>query len=78
METPSMRWLHISDATHRAIVDAAIFPFHETGRRQTDGSWLIPVSDEVAERIDQLRLPGESDDDVLARSIREHRGDKPN
>ncbi len=47
-----MKWLHVSETTHRALADAAIYPWHETGRRQENGSWLIPVDDEVAERLD--------------------------
>ena len=72
-----MKWLHVSETTHRALADAAIYPWHETGQRQADGSWLIPVGDEVAERLDEIRLDGESDDDVIMRLIRRHRGDKP-
>jgi hypothetical protein len=73
-----MKWLHVSETTHRAIAEAAIYPYHETGRRQADGSWLIPMGDEVFERLDEERLYGESDDDLIMRIIREHRGDKPN
>jgi hypothetical protein len=72
-----MKWLHVSETAHRALADAAIYPWYETGRRQEDGSWLIPVDDEVAERLDEVRLDGESDDDLIMRMIREHRGDKP-
>lgn len=36
-----------------------------------DGSFTIPISDDVAARIDKLRRPGESDNDVLTRVIRE-------
>ncbi len=72
-----MKWLHISETTHRALAEAAIYPWQETGRRQAGGSWLIPVGDEVAERLDEIRLDGESDDDLIMRIIRDHRGDKP-
>ena len=65
-----MKWIRISEAIHRAIAESAI-------RRQPDGSWLVPVSDEVADRLDEVRLAGESDDDLIMRMIREHRGDKP-
>lgn len=72
-----MKWIRISDTTHRALAEAAIFPWRETGRRQADGSWLVPVGDEVADRLDEVRLAGESDDDLIMRMIRERRGDKP-
>jgi hypothetical protein len=72
-----MKWIHVSETTHRALADAAIYPWRETGRRQADGSWLIPMGDEVFERLDEERLYGESDDDLIMRIIRDHRGDKP-
>jgi hypothetical protein len=73
-----MKWIHVSDTTHRALAETAIYPWRETGRRQADGSWLIPVGEEVAERLYAVRLDRESDDDLIMRMIREHRGDKPN
>jgi hypothetical protein len=72
-----MKWIHVSEITHRALAESAIYPWQETGRRQEDGSWLIPVGEEVAERLDEERLAGESDDDLIMRLIRRHRGDKP-
>lgn len=72
-----MKWVRISDATRRAIADATIHPFRQTGRRQPDGSWLVPIDDDNAERLARHRLPGESDDDVIIRAIRAMRGDKP-
>ena len=72
-----MKWIHVSETTHRALAEAAIYPWQETGRRQEDGSWLMPVGKEVAERLNAVRLDRESDDDLIMRMIREHRGDKP-
>jgi hypothetical protein len=56
------------------VAEMAILPFRSTGTRQPDGTWLVPVDEEVALRLDQERLPGESDDDVVARLIRAARG----
>ena len=72
-----MKHLRISDASYRMIAEAAILPFHAAGERQPDGSWLVPVEDDTFERLQQHRLPGERDDDIIQRIIRRHRGQKP-
>jgi hypothetical protein len=77
MMEPLVRTIRISDHTHRSIVDLAIYPFRETGVRQPDGDWLIPVSDETWERLEQHRQTGESDDDLLSRLLREQQGRRP-
>ena len=60
MRGAPMKTVRISDATNRAIIDAAIYPFHSTATRLPDGNWLVPVDDEVYQRIEDNRLPGES------------------
>ena len=72
-----MKVIRVSDATWRMIAEMAILPFGSTATRQPDGTWLVPVQDDTWERLEQHRLPGESDDDVLARVLRAARGDKP-
>jgi hypothetical protein len=61
-----------------AIRRAAIYDFQQTGRRQADGTWLVEVSEAVAERIAEVAHSGESIDDTIQRIIRQHRGDRPN
>jgi predicted CopG family antitoxin len=64
-----MKTIKISDATYRALAGKAILPFCSTGTRQADGSWLVPVEDGTYERLEQMRLHGESDDDLIQRII---------
>jgi len=72
-----MKTIKVSDATYRAIADAAILPFRSTGNRLPDGDWLIPVEDETYERLREKRLPGETVDDTIQRMIHVHFG-RPN
>jgi hypothetical protein len=72
-----MKTLKVSDATYRAIADAAILPFRSTGTRDANGNWLVPISDDTWERIREHQLPGESDDDTVMRVIHCYRGRKP-
>ena len=69
-----MKTIILSDATYRALADLAILPFLSTGKRQPDGSWLVPIEDETYERIQNARLAGETDDDTLQRLIHAYRG----
>jgi hypothetical protein len=34
-----------------------------------DGDWLVPVEDDIYERIQDARLPGETDDDTVQRML---------
>lgn len=77
-ESPATRTITVSDATYRAIAEEAILPFRSTATRQQDGSWLVPIADDTWERLQQHRLPGETDDDVVMRLISQYRGHKPN
>jgi len=43
--------IRITDETMQVIRGAAIHDFHQTGRRQADGTWLIEISDDVAKRV---------------------------
>ena len=73
-----MKTIRVSNDTLHAIADLAILPFRSNATRQDDGTWLIPVEDEVWQRIEDKRLPDESYDDTLMRIIREYRDLKPN
>lgn len=62
----------LGNATCRAaIAGEAILPFRQAGTRQPDGSWLVPVSDDVREMLRQVRLAGETGDDAILRLPRE-------
>ena len=72
-----MLTIRLSDATYRDLADLAILPFANTGVRQPDGAWLVPLDDETLEHLQQHRLPGETNDDLVSRLIRFHRGQRP-
>jgi hypothetical protein len=72
---PSIR---ITEETMAAIRRAAIYDFHQTGRRQPDGTWLVEIGDEVAARLEDAAHPGETADDTIERIIRQQRGDRSN
>jgi hypothetical protein len=52
------------------------FRFACTARELKDGSRNVPIDDEVAMTIATERLPGESDDDVVSRLVRNAIGRK--
>lgn len=64
-----MKTIKVSETTYRAIAEAATLPFRSTGKRLPDGNWLVPLEDDTFERIQDLRLSGETDDDALQRLI---------
>lgn len=73
-----MKTITVTDHTYRAIAELAILPFHSTATRMADGNWQVPVSEETWDRLQESRLPGESDDDTVMRVIRHYRHQKPN
>ena len=73
-----MPTIRITEETMAAIRRAAIYDFHQTGRRQADGTWLVETGDEVAARLDETAHPGETADDTIQRIIRQQSGDRPN
>lgn len=75
-----MKTIRVSDATYIAIAAAATSPFHfhSTGKRQADGTWLMPVSDKTYKRLQSHRLPGEKFDDTVLRALRAYLGQKDN
>jgi hypothetical protein len=72
-----MKLIRVSDTTYRMVAELAILPFRSTGTRQPDGTWLVPIGEDVWGHLEAHRLPGESDDDVVTRLIRAARGQKP-
>lgn len=73
-----MRILIISEESHRLILDQArtLVPARSDATLRSDGRWDVPVDDEVAAAIDHARLPGESDDDVVSRLVRDAIGQR--
>jgi hypothetical protein len=55
----------------------ATFRFACIATKVDDVGWTVPVDDAVAYRIALMRLPGESDDDVVSRLVREAVERKP-
>jgi hypothetical protein len=51
-----MPTIRITEETIAAIRRAAIYDFHQTGSRQTDGTWLVEISDMLAERLAEVAL----------------------
>jgi hypothetical protein len=74
-----MRVLILSEESHRLILDQA--RPHMLARSDAtlrdDGLWEVPVEEEVGAAIDDARLQGESDDDVVSRLVREAIGRRP-
>ena len=74
-----MRTIIVSDET-KHLIDAQVQPgydLRQTATRLPDGRWTVPVDDEVFDRIDAARLPGETDDDSVSRLLRAATGKKP-
>lgn len=66
-----------SDATYRDLADLAVLPFANTGVRQSDGSWLVPMEDDTMDRLQRHRLPDETDDMLVSRLVRAWRRQRP-
>jgi len=73
-----MKTIKVNDATYRAIADATILPFRSTGDRLADGDWLVPVENDTYERIQDVRPPGETDDDTVQRMLHVYFGRSSN
>lgn len=64
----------VTDYTHTLIKCAAERPFHNTAKRLADGRWEIPVEQSTLDRINQVRLAGETIDDLIERIVRTQKG----
>jgi hypothetical protein len=59
--------IRITDEACRAIRSLAIHDFRNDATKNPDGSWMMPIDQEVAERIEKNRHPGETVSDALIR-----------
>jgi len=66
-----MNWITITKEAHEAIKRAATLPFFEMGVENDDGSWEIPLSPAVLDRLEQQQKPGETLSDTILRAIKE-------
>jgi hypothetical protein len=60
--------IRITDEAARAIQGLALNDFRNHCTQNPDGSWMMPLDREVAERIEKNRLPGETVSDALIRA----------
>jgi hypothetical protein len=51
--------------------------FRGMSEKRDDGMWEVPLSVHTWELLDERRLAGESDDDLVSRVVREAMGKKP-
>ena len=65
-----MPTIRIADATYRAILGMAVPPHEPVARRQHDGAWLLEVGNVWLDALRELRLAGETYDDVIIRIIK--------
>jgi uncharacterized protein (DUF302 family) len=72
-----MKAIRITSGTLQAIRDMAILPFRSNATQQDDGTWLVPLHDDVWQRLHEMQLLAENMDDTLTRIIRSYRGLKP-
>ena len=54
------------------------YDFRNTAARREDGLFDVLVDHDVATTVDAVRLPRETDDEVVARLVRAAIGHKPN
>lgn len=64
-----MKEYHVTDEAYNLVRSKAIKPFESTGHQLPDGSWMVPLSDDVAEHVNKRALPGESFSDTIVRLI---------
>ena len=69
-----MPLIRMTDATYKTIASLTIGTFRSTGTRQADGTWLVPIEQDTWDRIQAIRLPGETDEDAIQRAIHRHLG----
>ena len=73
----AMKTIRITSESLQAIRDMAILPFRSNATQQDDGTWLVPLDNDVWQRLHDMQLPAETMDDTLTRIIRGYRGLKP-
>ncbi len=50
----------MGDYCAAVLTEAAVLPFRSAGRQLADGDWLVELADDTYERIQEHRLPGET------------------
>ena len=51
--------INVPNTVMNTIISKATNPFYQTGVRLPDGSWDVPVSDDVIQRVRKYALAGE-------------------
>lgn len=69
-----MNTIRISDVTRNLLMAQALYPWRESGTKDKDGMWTIPVDDEVIAELAKKRLAGETHDDTLQRLLQTQMG----
>lgn len=64
----------ISARAYDLIRGRAIYEFKQTGRQLPDGSWEVPFSDDTLDRVEEVRLAGETLSDCLERILSTPKG----
>ena len=72
-----MKAIRITSETLQPIQDLAILPFRSNATQQDNGTWLVPLDEDVWQRLHDMQLPAETMDDTLTRIIRSYRRLKP-
>lgn len=72
-----MKTIRLSHASYEAIANVSFLPFRWKGDRLPDGCWSVLIEDETYERLERIRMRGETDDDLLMRLVRLYRGQRP-
>ncbi|MCF6283624.1 MAG: hypothetical protein L3K26_00310 [Candidatus Hydrogenedentes bacterium] len=67
----STKTIVLSDRSNRHLRRWAKGRMANTASPLPGGFWLVPVDDEIVARINELRITGESDDQVVWRMMRE-------
>ena len=63
--------IRISDRA-MTLIRANVRPGHtfvQNGKRRPDGTWDVPIEDDTLDRLNEHRLTGESDSDVVERVL---------
>lgn len=73
-----MKTINITREARDAIRGAAQLPFKEIGTARPDGTWDVPLGDEVVAQLESVRFSGETISDVIVRACSTMTGRKPN
>ena len=62
-----MMRVRVNEITYNLIRSAAEHEFVSTADRLPGGDWLVPIGEDIYERIQEVAFEGESLDDTLQR-----------